>query len=332
MDAASELRRIINGYQASQAVHVAAVLGISDLLAEHPRTAGELALATGTHERSLARLLRALVEAGLYTDDSGRFANTDVGAALCANAPRSAAGWAAFVGRPSYRLAWGALEHSVRTGENAFRSVHGMSVWEYRNLHPDDLAVFDRAMTSQSQATAEAVVDAYDFSGSTTVVDVGGGRGAMLASILLRHPHARGVLFDQPTVVPGADDLLTRAGVADRCDIVGGDFFAAVPAGGDVYLLRDVIHDWPDEESVQILRTCGRVVPDNGRLLLVERLLGEGPHAAAAALSDLNMLVGPGGQERTVEEYARLLERSGFRLSRSVVTDSPVAVLEARPA
>jgi O-methyltransferase/methyltransferase family protein len=332
MDAANELRRIINGYQVSQAVHVAATLNISDLLQERPRTGGELAQATGTHERSLSRLLRALTAVGLYTvDDEGRFANTELGAALCADAPHSPAGWAEFIGRPAYRLAWGALGHSVRTGENAFRSVHGMSVWEYRNLHPDELAVFDRAMTSQSQASADAVVAAYDFGGFTTLVDVGGGWGAMLAAILVRHPALRGVLFDQPTVVVGAEALLGRAGVADRCQVVGGDFFVSVPDGGDVYLLRDVVHDWGDEDSVRILRSCRRAVPATGRLLLVERLLDDGPHAATAAFSDLNMLVSPGGQERTVSEYSQLLERSGFCLDRSVNTDSPFVVMEGRP-
>jgi hypothetical protein len=332
MDAAIELQRMLNGYQLSQAMHVAVVLQLSDVLAERPRTGAELAAATGADERTLFRLLRALTLVGLYTSDSdGRFANTELGAALRSDAPRSVAAWGAFIGRPYHWRAWAGLELSVRTGENAFRAVHGMSVWEYRGEHPDEGMIFDQAMIAQSRIVADAVTSAYDFSGSATVVDVGGGRGGLLAAVLARYPSVRGVLFDLPDVVAGAGELLATAHVADRCSVVGGSFFDAVPDGGDTYLLKAVIHDWPDAESVEIMRTCRRAVPAHGRLLLIEQLLDEGPDPTRTAFSDLNMLVATGGQERTVDQYRSLLTAASFRLDRVVPTDSNVFIIEAAP-
>ncbi|NMH97807.1 methyltransferase [Pseudonocardia acidicola] len=333
MDAATELRRMVDGYQVSQALHVAATLGISDVLAAGPRTVADLAVATGTHEGSLSRLMRALASVGVYArDDDGRFANTELGEALRAGTPGSVAGWAGLIGRPYYWQAWAGLADSVRTGENAFATVHGESIWAYRAKRPDELVIFDRAMTALSAAVAGAVVEAYDFDRFGTIVDVGGGRGGLLAAILTGHPSMRGVLFDQPDVVAGASELLERAGVADRATTVGGDFFDAVPEGGDAYLLKAVVHDWPDAESIAILRTCRRAVPAHGTLLLIEQLLDDGPDPGRAAFSDLNMLVAPGGQERSVDDYRSLLAAAGFHLVRAVPTTSDVFVLEATPA
>jgi hypothetical protein len=330
MDATRELRRLINGYPITQAVHVAAVLGISDLLAGAPQSLAELAAKTDAHPDSLARLLRALVACGLYRIEAdGRYANTDLGDALRADAPDSPAGWAAFVGRPYYWQAWSSLLHSVRTGENAFRHVHGAGVWAYRQSHPEEQAAFDRAMTTMSQGVGHAVAEAYDFGRHRTVVDVGGGRGALLSAVLARHPGVRGVLVDQPAVVAAAE-LPTE--IAQRCEAVGGDFFAAVPPGGDVYLLKAVIHDWPDSESVQILSNVRKVLPDDGVLILVEQLLDEGPDSARTAFSDLNMLVAPGGRERTRQEYAALFERAGLVLAEVIPTASDVFLVVAAPA
>jgi hypothetical protein len=192
--------------------------------------------------------------------------------------------------------------------------------------------IFDQAMIAQSRIVADAVTSAYDFSGSATVVDVGGGRGGLLAAVLARYPSVRGVLFDLPDVVAGAGELLATAHVADRCSVVGGSFFDAVPDGGDTYLLKAVIHDWPDAESVEIMRTCRRAVPAHGRLLLIEQLLDEGPDPTRTAFSDLNMLVATGGQERTVDQYRSLLTAASFRLDRVVPTDSNVFIIEAAPA
>jgi hypothetical protein len=227
------------------------------------------------------------------------------------------AGWAAFVGRPYYWGAWAQLLHSVRTGENAFRSLHGTDVWAYRREHPEEAQIFDHAMTSLTGRLNAAVVEAHDFGRYGTVVDVGGSRGALLAGILQRNPAVRGILFDQPEVVAGA--------VAhDRMEVVGGSFFDAVPAGGDAYVLKSVIHDWEDAEAVAILRACraaGAPV-----VLLVERDLAADP---LAPFSDLNMLVGPGGRERTLDEYGALLRAAGFALSGSVTTPLGTAVISA---
>lgn len=336
MDSAAELRRLVNGFQVSQALHVAAVLGISDALTDGSCTVQELATAVGAHERSLHRLLRALVSIGVYSrDEQGRFANTELGQALRSDTPGSIAGWAALIGRPYYFQAWAGLLDSVRTGENAFTALHGESIWAYRVQRPDELAIFDRAMTALSVAVAAAVADAYDFARFSTVVDVGGGHGGLLTAILTRYPSLRGVLFDQPDVVAGATALLERAGVIDRCQLVGGDFFHALPdIGSDTptaVLLKAVIHDWPDPESIAILGACHRAMAGSGKLLLVEQLLDDGPDPSRTAFSDLNMLVAPGGQERTTDEYRALLTHTGFRLERTIPTGTNVFVLEATP-
>jgi len=198
-----------SGEVVSQALHVAAVLEISDAPADGPRVLNDLPTAVGAHERSLQRLLRALVSVGVYTrDDQGRYANTELGEELRSDAPHSVAGWATLIGRPYYRQAWAGLLDSVRTGEYAFTTMRGESIWAYRAQRPDEQAIFDRAMTALSSAVAGAVAEAYDFARFTTVVDVGGGRGRLLATILTRYPSVHGVLFDQPDVVTGAAEML----------------------------------------------------------------------------------------------------------------------------
>lgn len=332
MDPAARMRAMVNGYQVSQALHVAATLGLSDLLSAGPRTAAELAVRTASHEPSLFRLLRALAALGVYECRAdGCFALTDLGAVLCRDAPGSVAAWARFVGRPHHVAAWAELTHSVRTGENAFTAVHGETIWQYRGSRPEEQELFDAAMTGITSTTAAALASAYHFGRFHRIVDVGGGQGELLAALLQRYPALLGVLFDQPAVVEGAGALLARHGVADRCEIVGGDFFLAVPDGADAYLLKSVIHDWADEESIAILRVCRRAMAPSGRLLLVEQLLDEGPDPLRTAFSDLNMLVAPGGQERTRAGYGTLLAAAGFRLEGAVATGTDSFVLEGSP-
>jgi hypothetical protein len=293
----------------------------------------ELAEAAGAHAPSLARLMRALTAVGLFaSDDEDRFANTELGEALRADAPRSVAGWARFVGQPFHWQAYAELEHSIRTGESAFAAVHGEAVWDYLAGHPDEQKIFDEAMTALSQAVVDAMVDAYDFGRFGTVVDVGGGRGMLLAAVLARYPAVDGVLFDQPEVAAGAHSLLVATGVSQRCRVVGGSFFDSVPEGADCYLLKSVIHDWSDAESVEVLRTCRRAIPAHGRLVLVEQLLDHSPDPVRTALSDLTMLVMAGGQERTTEEYRSLFASAGFDLVRTMPTGSHVFMIEAAPA
>jgi hypothetical protein len=308
------LRRLVNGFQVTQAIRVAAILGIADLLADGPRTSDDLAAATDSHPGALYRLLRALAGVGVFREEADRrFALTELGACLRSDAPESVGGWAAFVGEPYQWQAWGALLHSVRTGENAFRHVHGTDSWSYRAQRPELSASFDQAMTDLSRQVSAAVLAVYDFGRFGQIVDVGGGNGAFLAAILAKYPAARGVLFDQPHVVSGANPILTAAGVADRCEIVAGSFFEAVPVEGDAYILKAILHDWEDAPSVDILRTCRRAMVDGTTLLVVERSLGQANQEPDAKFSDLNMLVGPMGQERTPAEYAALFAAAGFR-------------------
>jgi hypothetical protein len=204
-------------------------------------------------------------------------------------------------------------------------------VWSYRQSHPEEQAIFNGAMTAMLHGVGRAVAEAYDFGRHATVVDVGGGRGALLSAVLTRHPGVRGVLVDQPAVVAAAHaELLPE--IAQRCEMVGGDFFAAVPSGGDVYLLKAVIHDWPDSESVQILSNVRKVLPPAGVVVLIEQLLDEGPDPARTAFSDLNMLVAPDGRERTRQEYTALLEQAGLTLDEVIPTASDVFLLVATPA
>lgn len=235
--------------------------------------------------------------------------------------PSSLVAWAEFVGRPAHWQAWGDLLHSVRTGENAFRHVHGADVWAYRSQHPDEQVIFDRAMADLSRRLNAAVIETYDFSRFGTVVDVGGGRGALLSGLLEAHLEMNGVLFDQPHVVADVAEV-------GRMRVAPGSFFESVPEGGDAYVLKWIIHDWENEEAIAILRTCRRAMRPDAVLLLVERLLGEPNEEPGAKFSDLNMLVSAGGRERTADEYAELFTASGLRLS-GVHGGNPVAVIEA---
>jgi hypothetical protein len=336
MDEAAEspsaaLLRLVNGYQVSQAIHVAATLGLADRLADGPQTSDDLAAATDTHPPALYRLLRALASVGILREEAHRrFALTPLGDGLRSDAPESLAAWAAFVGRPYGWQAWAHLPHSVQTGENAFRHAHGVGIWEYRAAHPEEGAVFDQAMVGLSRRISAGVLRAVDFGRFRTVVDVGGGHGGLLAAILAAHPAPRGILFDQPHVLAGAEPTLRSAGVADRCRLVAGSFFEAVPDGADAYVLKSILHDWEDDEAVAILRVCRRAIGSDGALLLVERVVGPPNEGAPAKFSDLNMLVGPGGRERTSDEFGQLLAAAGFQLVR-VADAGAFGVVEGRP-
>jgi hypothetical protein len=326
----AELMRLTNGYQVTQAIQVAAVLGIADLLANGARTSDDLAAATGTHASSLHRVLRALAALGVFREDADRrFSLTPLGQCLRSDAARPVGPWAEFVGTPYHRASWGDLLHTVQTGETAFRHMYGTDIWEYRSREPEAGVLFDRAMTALSRGAAQAVVAAYDFSRFPRIVDVGGGHGAMLAAILASHPSARGVLFDQPNVVAGAAEVLEPAGVADRCEIVGGSFFAAVPGGGDVYLLKAILHDWEDAEAGAILRNCRQAAGPGATLLVLERVVALPNEDPMTKLSDLNMMVMTGGRERTEAEFAALLSAAGFRMTAVVRTGAPISVIES---
>jgi hypothetical protein len=329
---AAALTRLVNGYQISHALHAAAALGIADLLAVGTDSVIDLATATGTRPDPLYRLLRALAAAGVFMElRDRRFTLTAMGECLRSDAPDPVAPWAMHAGQAYVHRAWEALPHSLRTGETAFRHAHGVDVWDYRARHPEQSAIFDRAMSGISRRVAEAVVNTCDFGSFRHVVDVGGGEGALLATILAAHPGACGVLFDLPHVVARAAPVLDAAGVAARCDIVAGDFFTSVPQGGDAYVLKGILHDWDDTAATTILRACRRAVGPGGALLVIERLIAPPNQGADAKFSDLNMLVLPGGRERTLHEFASLFLASGFRLIDVGATGTRMSVLRAQP-
>ncbi len=324
------LRRLVNGFQVSQALYVAATLGIADLLIAGPKSSDELAAESGANPDALYRLMRALAAEGVFHEDEDRrFSLTDLSECLRSDAPEPVTGWAAFIGQPSYWDAWGDLLNSITTGENAYRHIHGMDPWTYRIEHPDVSTIFDRAMTDNSRRIAGEVVAAYPFGRFARIADIGGGRGAFLASVLKKYPQSQGILFDQPHVVAGAEELLEAAGVLDRCDIVSGDFFTAVPAA-DAYVLKAVLHDWEDAECANILRVCRNASPE-ATILAVEFEVGPPNQTPEAKFSDLNMLVAPGGRERTAAEYASLFASAGYRFTGFTSSAVGVGVFEGVP-
>ena len=325
------LLQMMTGYWVSQALHVAAKLGIADLLADGPVDCEDLALATNTHAPSLRRVLRALASVSVFTEVSpGSFALTPLAELLRTETPGSMRALAIMYAEEQYR-AWGELHHSVRTGETAFEQQFGMGYFEYLAQHPESDRLFNEAMTGWSHQLVGAVVDTYDFSAFKTVVDVGGGYGALLAAILQNNSGMRGILFDLPHVVASAEEQLAATEVADRCTFVGGDFFAEVPAGGDAYVLSQILHDWDDERCVAILGNCRQVIPDHGKLLVVELVLPPGDEPFLGKWLDLHMLVLLGGRERTAAEYNTLFRAAGFELARVVPTPPGPSVVEAVP-
>lgn len=330
---AAALLALVNGYRVSQAIHVAAVLGVADQLADGARASDDLAARVGAHPGTLYRLLRALASVGVLREEpERRFALTPLGACLRADVPEQIRPMAIGVGQAPAWQAWGALLHSVRTGEDAFRHVYGVSKWEYDARDPEAGARFDARMTASSQRQAGPVLAAYDFGRFASIVDVAGGQGALLAAILGAHPAARGVLFDQAHVVAHAGPLLEEAGVRDRCRIVAGSFFDAVPDGGDAYVLKSILHDWQDDQAVAILRTIRQAMGPRATLVVVERLIGPPNEDSETKFADLNMLVSPFGQERTREEFAALFAAAGFRLVSVIPTGTDEkSVIEGQP-
>lgn len=307
----------------SAAVSAVADLGVADVLSGGPRSVDEIATAVHAYPDALYRLLRASADIGLFSElDDRRFELTEVGAALRTDAPGSMRNFATWVGMPADRHTWSDLAKSVQTGQSAFAGAHGQPIWEYMRARPEVAHVFDNAMTEASRGLIAPVVGAYDFSPFGTIVDIAGGHGGLLAAVLAATPRARGVLYDQPAVIAGAGLPLKEAGVGDRAELVGGDFFESVPAGGDAYLLSNVIHDWDDERSARILANCRDAMADGGRVLLVEAVMPEagdaGPSAVTVKLMDLNMLLLCDGRQRTESEFADLFHRAGLELSRVI--------------
>jgi hypothetical protein len=326
------LQRLINGFQISQAIHVAVTLGIPDLLGDRSLCARELAELKNSHAGSLYRLLRALAAIGILQESGDRrFALTPLGARLRSDRKGGRAFWAGFAASPPHWASWGALLHTVRTGENAFQHIHGQSVWAFRAAHPKHGALFDAAMREGSERLLPELMTAYDFSQAGHIVDVGGGDGALLSGLLAAYPSLKGTLVDLPGPASRAAHRLSEAGLAGRCAILAGSFFDQVPRGGDLYILKHILHDWRDAEAAAILRNCRLAMGSGAKLLLIERLIGEPNQQLEAKLADLHMLVNAGGRERTSDEFQLLLSEAGFELQRTTALPEERVLLEALP-
>jgi hypothetical protein len=321
--------QMATGYWISQVLRTMAVFGLADHLAAGARTTEELGEQSGAHAPSLDRLLRALSALGLCVrDDEGRVRLTQLGERLRSDVPDSMKSSVLMLTAPSFQRTWEKLPDAVRRGEPTFARVHGVSFWDYLAAHLEEGALFDAVMTEDAQERAEALLAACDLSGVDTIVDVGGGQGKLLAAVLAAVPGVRGILADRPEVVAGAEEVLRAAEVADRCTVVGGDFFTSVPSGGDAYVLAQIVHDWPEEEALEILRTCHQAMAPGARLWLIEQVIESDEVSVDLALFDLNMLVFFGGQERTAEEYQELLEAAGFGEITVFPTDTDWSVVE----
>ncbi|CAA9546213.1 MAG: hypothetical protein AVDCRST_MAG87-487 [uncultured Thermomicrobiales bacterium] len=323
------LLQLITASWVSHAVRTMAVLGVADHLADGPRTVGELAEATGTDAPTLARFMRALAALGLVAHDAaGRVGLTPLGEPLRAAVPGSLRSYALAIAAPSVERAWHDLPNALRTGEPSFPDVHGLGFWDYLAAHPEEGALFDAAMTGSAELRSGVLPAAVDLSAIGTLIDVGGGQGRMLAAALASAPGLRGVLADRSEVLPGAEAFLDAAGVRDRCDLVAVDFFESVPTGGDAYVLAHIVHDWPDEQAVAILRTCHQAMAPGARLWVVEQVIQPGDEYDRAKLLDMLMLVLFGAQERTADEYRSLLQAAGFGEVVIHPTDTPYSVIE----
>ena len=325
-----KLLRMLTGYWVSQMIHVAAKLGIADLVKESPKTAEELAKTTKTDAPSLYRLLRGLASVGIFAeDDARRFGLTDMAKCLL-DEPLSQRAVAIMLGDEHY-ASWGSLLYSIQTGKPAFDHRYGKPIFDWYSEHPEQAKIFDAAMTGFHGEETQRIIDAYDFSAFKTVVDIGGGNGSVMIPLLNRNPSVRGIIFDLPGVVERTRPNLAKAGLAERCQAVAGSFFENVVAGGDAYMMRHIIHDWTDEQSLTILKNIRKVIPAHGKLLVIEMVIPPGNEEHLGKLLDLNMLVIPGGRERTEAEYRKLYADAGFKLERIVPTKANVSVVEGRP-
>jgi hypothetical protein len=332
--ASAEIARMLTGYWVTQMIFVAAKLDLAGLLKAGPRSADDLARETGTHRRSLYRLLRGLAGLGIFAEtEPGIFTMTPLSEALREDVPGSQRAMAIMSGEEHY-LSWSELLYCIKTGKTGFEKRYGMLPFDYLAQHPGPAANFDAAMTSVHGRETPAMLAAYDFSEIKVLADVGGGNGSLITATLKKHPHLKGILYDLPHVIERSRANITQAGLADRCQCLAGSFFEKVPPGADAYLMRHIIHDWDDPESVTILRNCREALGDQAgaKLLILEAVIPPGNDPMFSKLLDLNMLAIPGGLERTEAEYRELFAVAGFRLNRIVPTTTEVSVIEAVPS
>lgn len=329
-DEQERLGELIDGYRSTALLYVAAKLGIADLLLSESANVDQLAADLRVNPDALGRYLRALATIGIVrTDDDGNFALTPLGSALRAGAPGSAKAHAILAGDEFFPT-WGALLDAIRNGEAQFQRIFGLSAWEHRQANPELSALFNSWLHEQTAQVADSILRAYDFESVREIADVGGGHGGLLSGLLLAHPHLRGVLIDLPHVAAEARSTLEKSGLIDRCRIHSADFFKAVPAGSDIYLLKSVLHDWDDARCQQILSHCRKAMTPSNRLLIIERIMENGGEQDRATIMlDLHMLLMFGGRERSRGEYSKLAAAADLEVRRILPTDSGFQIMEA---
>ena len=324
------LFQLTTGYIMSSALHVAASLRIADALADGPRNVSDLAGAAGVNTDALYRVLRTLSSVGVFVEDAPRqFANNIASEQLRSGRP-GMYDMVVWMADPFHLQVYANITHSVTTGQSAAEKTVGMPVFEYFPKDPALSERFNNAMTAFSASVIPAVLEAYDFSGINTLVDVAGGHGQVLTSILQAHPSMHGVLGDLPHVLPGAEPRIRALGLSGRCRTEVIDFFKAVPSGGDAYIMKHIIHDWDDERAIEILNNIRRAMNPGGRVILLESVLLPANQPDLGKVIDIEMLLMPGGRERTEDEFRSLFERAGFRLTRIIPTKSPLSIVEAK--
>ncbi len=311
-------------------MHVATTLRVPDALKDGPKSVDDLARITETHSPSLYRLLRALASVGVFEEVAPRtFAHTEFSRFLQCSQPISLYNLARMMGAHWHWQVWGEMEYSIRTGKPVFEHLYGMDRWHYFQQHPEEGEVFNAGISNFSRLVDRAIAAAYDFSGVQALVDVGGGHGSLLLTILAANPTLKGILFDQAEVLEEARSFVDRAGLNGRCQLMRGDMFAELPAGADVYLLKEIIHNWDDEHASQILRNCRKAMRPDKKVLLADNLIRPGEKETSfAKFLDLEMLIGFVGKERTAEEFQALLEAAGFVLHKIIPTHSPLVLVE----
>jgi SAM-dependent methyltransferase len=326
-----ELFNVIFGYKNTQALYVAAKLGIADHLAHGPRGAEELAKAVGANPKALFRLMRHLAALGIFTQDKARkFGLTPLSKLLRTDDPESMRYGAIFAGEENYR-ATGELLHSVRTGETAFNHLYGKGHFDWMAENADASSTFNKAMAQSLRRRLENPVESYDYSGKRLIIDVGGGRGDLITSVLVANPKMEGILFDLPQGSAETQPILKAKGVENRCQVKTGSFFDSIPAGGDVYVLSRILHDWPNDKARIILANCRKAIKEGGTLLIRDNVLSDPEEVPASTQIDLTMLIMTGGEERTESEWRSLLQSTGFNLTKVYKKEGQLDLIEARP-
>jgi len=324
--------QLLNGICVAGALAGLAQLAIPDLVEHGPKSADELAREVGADPRALYRLMRATASVGVLSEGpDGKFSETPMSAVLRSNANPRLRGFAIMHGTEWHARGWAKLDYCVKTGKQAIEEVYGVPIFQFFEQRPEESQLFNQAMSDLSMLDSPAVAEAYSFSGIHSLVDVGGGHGLLLATILARNLHLKGTLYEVPHVVEGARNGPLKP-VMDRCTLASGDMFSSVPAGADAYIMKHIIHDWPDDVCIKILKACRKAVNPGGKLLVVDNVILPGNDFASGKFLDIQMLIFPGGRERTEKEFRDLFAAAGWRLTRVIPTAVPESIVEGVPA